>query len=195
MQPPRILLIAREPLNPGGEREYQEIEEETARLSAALGCPNPYLAAESLSGPKEIWWFNGFESPEHRDRVAEAYAQNLPFSAALKKNSDRKAKVTGIVIEKFAHYRPDLTNGGPWILGQGRFLVITVSEDQPSGTGTVFQADDGKLFVISSAGTRTEADRVAASTAGLMVFAVRPSLSFPAKAWVAADPEFWKQRG
>src|SRR5204863_399790 len=26
-------------------------------LSARLGCTHPYLAMESLTGPKEIWWF------------------------------------------------------------------------------------------------------------------------------------------
>src|SRR5271170_5189038 len=97
--PPPILFIAREPLVAGGENAYREIEEETARLSSRLGCPHPYLAMESLTGPKEIWWFNGFDSPEEQRQVAEAYQTNAPFSAALKKNSDRKATMTGKVVE------------------------------------------------------------------------------------------------
>jgi len=194
MQPPQILLIAREPLKPGGETEYREIEEETARLSAKLGCPHPYLAAESLTGPKEIWWFNGFDSPEDQKRVAEAYARNVPFSAALKNNSERKAKVTGKVIEVIAHYRPSPTSGAPWVPGHSRFLVITVSKDWSSGAGTVFQTADGTLFIFSSARTRKQADRLAASTPGSIVFAVRPSFSFPAKDWVVADPQFWQSR-
>src|SRR5215471_6355406 len=136
--PPPILLIAREPLVAGRENEYREIEEETARLSAKLGCPHPYLAMESLTGPKEIWWFNGFDSPDDQRQVAEAYEKTAALSAALKKNSDRKAPVTGKVIEIVAHYRPDLTNGVPWILGHGRFLVIAVTKDRPAGAGTVF---------------------------------------------------------
>src|SRR2546430_13598486 len=44
----------------------------------------------------------------------------LPISAALKKNRDRKAPVTGKVIEVVAQYRPGLTSGVPWILGHGR---------------------------------------------------------------------------
>ena len=51
--PSPILLIAREPLVAGRENAYREIEEETARLSASFGCPHPYLAMESLTGPKE----------------------------------------------------------------------------------------------------------------------------------------------
>jgi hypothetical protein len=108
-----VLLIAREPLVAGRENAYREIEEETARLSAKLGCPHPYLAMESPTGPKEIWWFNGFDSPDDQRQVAEACEKNTPFSAALKKKGDRKAPVTGKVIELAAQYRPDLTRDDP----------------------------------------------------------------------------------
>ena len=190
--PTTILFIAREPLVPSRENAYREIEEETARLSAELGCPHPYLAMESLTGPKEIWWFNGFDSPEDQKQVAEAYEKNVPFSAALKKNSDRKAPVTGKVSEIVAQYRPDMSSGVPWILGHGRFLVIAVTNDGPCGAGSVFQATDGRFFVFSSARTRKQADRLAASIPGSTVAVVRPSFSFPAKDWVAADPRFWR---
>jgi hypothetical protein len=190
--PSPILFIAREPLVLGREDAYREIEEETARLSAKLGCPHPYLAMESLTGPKEIWWFNGFDSPEDQRQVAEAYEKNVPFSAALKRNSDRKAPVTGKVNEIVAQYRPDISSGVPWILGQGRFLVIAFTKDRPSGAGTVFQAAGGTFFVFSPARTRKQADRLAASIPGSTVAVVRPSLSFPATDWVAADPRFWR---
>lgn len=189
--PQPILLIAREPLAAGREKEYREIEEETARLSAQLGCPHPYLAMESLTGPKEIWWFNGFDSPEDQREVGEAYEKNAPFSAALKKNSDRKAPVTGKVIEVYAKYRPDLSRGEQWIPGHGRFVVIAVTKAQLSGAGTVFQAADGTFFVFSPARNRKQAERLAGSIPGSTVAVVRPSLSFPAKEWVAADPRFW----
>jgi hypothetical protein len=190
--PSPILFIAREPLVAGRENEYREIEEDTARLSARLGCPHPYLAMESLTGPKEIWWFNGFDSPEEQMQVAQAYEKNAPFSAALKRNRNRKAPVTGKVIEVVAQYRSDLTSGVPWILGHGRFLVIAVTTDRPSSTGTVFQAGDGTFFVFSPARTRTQADRLAASIPDSTVVVARPSFSFPAKDWVAADPRFWR---
>ena len=147
---------------------------------------------ESLTGPKEIWWFNGFDSPEDQRQVAEAYEKNVPFSAALKRNRDRKASVTGKVSEIVAQYRPDMSSGVPWILGHGRFLVISVAKDRPSGAGTVFQATDGTFFVFSSARTRKQADRLAATIPGSTVAVVRPSFSFPAKDWVAADPRFWR---
>jgi hypothetical protein len=193
-KPLPILLIAREPLLAGHENKYRKIEEETARLSAKLRCPHPYLAMESLTGPKEIWWFNGFDSPEDQRRVAEAYEKNAPFSAALKNNAERKAAVTGKVVEVVTKYRPDLSSGIPWILGQGRFLVIAVRKDRRSSGGTVFQAADGTSFVFLPARTRKQADHLAASMPRSTVLALRPSLSFPAKDWVDADSRFWRTK-
>src|SRR5205814_8934306 len=106
-----------------------------------------------------------------------------------------KAALTGKVIEAVAQCRPDLTSGVPWILGHGRFLVIAVTKDRPSRAGKVFQAADGTFFVFSPARTRKQADRLAASIPGSIVVLVRPSFSFPAKDWVAADSLFWRAKG
>src|SRR5580704_14754908 len=84
--PAPILLIAREPLVAGRENEYREIEEETARLSAKLGCPHPCLAMESLTGPKEIWWFNGFDSSEDQRQAR----RGLPEERAVFRNAQEE---------------------------------------------------------------------------------------------------------
>lgn len=192
-RPPQILKIYREPLKPGSDAEFQAIEEDTARIAAALGCPHPYLAAESLSGPKEVWWFNGYESSAERRQVYDDYAKNTRLMAALQRNSEKKARLTLKPIEVFAHYRRDLSVGKPWILGQGRFLVITVTKSDRRIPGTLFEAPDGARFVVTSAQTRQEAD-TARALAGEQsnIFAVRPSWSLPTKEWIAADPPFWQ---
>ena len=192
---PPILLIAREPILPGGASAYREIEEETARLSAALGCPHPYLAMESLTGPHEIWWFNGFVSTEDVQQVGDAYQKNLAFAAALRKNSERKAPFTGKITEVYTQYRPEFSSGPVWIPGRDRFAVIATTRELPPSAGTVFEAADGTFFVFSGAASQEEADRLAASTSGSTVAVVRPLFSFPAKEWVAADPDFWGQTG
>jgi hypothetical protein len=48
-KPPRILQIFREPLKFGNDGADRRIEERTARLSAELDCPHPYLGIESLT--------------------------------------------------------------------------------------------------------------------------------------------------
>jgi len=192
-QPPSILQIYRERLKAGADAAYEAIEEETARVSASLGCPHPYLAAELLSGATEVWWFNGFASMADRQRVADEYAANTRFMAALSQNSARKASLTLDPIDVVATYRPDLTIGAPWILGRGRFLVVAITTSDEAVGGTVFEAGDGRRYVVNAAQTRGDADAVRMKGDGeFYVCAVRPSFSFPAPAWVAADPSFWQ---
>lgn len=192
-QPPPILQIHREALKPGSEAAYRENEEDTARICAELGCPHPYLGIESLTGSKEVWFFNGYESSAEQKQVYDDYAKNAALLTALKKNSKRKASLTGEPVNVFANYRQDLSRGVPWVLGHGRFLVITVSKSNPHLDGTVFEAADGTRFVVMPAQTRKEADAAAAAAGpGSRVFAVRPSWSFPTKEWIAADSAFWR---
>lgn len=193
LEPPSILQIHREAPKSGREGEYGAIEDETARVCAALGCPHSYLAIESLTGAKEVWFFNGFASPIEQQQVTEAYARNEPLLRALTQNSARKSGLTSPSVNVFARYRADLTIGRPWALGDGRFLVITVSRNRGAGEGTVFEAEDGTYFIVRPARTRTEADAAAAS-AGVAsnVFAVRPSWSMPAREWIAADESLWR---
>jgi hypothetical protein len=192
-QPPRILQVFREPLKPGVEAEYDRIESDTARRCARLRCPHPYLGLEALSGPKETWWFNAYDSVAEEKQVADAWARSKAALTALGRNSRRKARLTGKATNVFANYRADSSAGPPWLIGRGRFLVITVTTSAERMNGTVFETDDGTRFVIVPAQTRDEADAAAAGDAGSRVFAVRPSWSHPAEDWIAADPEFWRQ--
>ena len=191
--PSSILQIYREPLKPGSEAAYHTIEEDTARIAAALGCPHPYLGIESLTGSREVWWLNGYESSAEQRQVYDAYAKNTPLMAALQQNSTRKASLTLEPSEVFANYRRDLSTGTPWILGHGRFLVIAVTESDRRIAGTVFEAPDGTRFIVAAAQTRQEAE-AARSLAGQEsnIFAVRPSWSVPAKEWIAVDSLFWQ---
>jgi hypothetical protein len=190
---PAILQIVRERLKPSSEAAYRSIEEETARLAAALGCPHPYLGAQSLNNVQQVWWFNGYDSAAEQQQVADAYATNTRLMAALRQNSERKAQLTRAPTEVLAMYRPDLTIGAPWILGRGRFLVIAVAKSDERIAGTVFEAPDGTKFIVNAAHTQQEAEAARAHTAAEShVLAVRPSWSFPAKEWIAADPEFWR---
>jgi hypothetical protein len=190
---PAILQIVREPLKPGSEAAFDAIEEERARISATLGSPHPYLGAETLTGSKEAWWFNGYESYADQKRVYDAYAQNAPLMQALLESAKPKAELTLDPIEVFARYRPDLSAGTPWLPGRGRYLVITVTRSTARLAGTVFEDADGTRFIVRWAETRQEAD-AAKATAGqdARILAVRPSWSFPAAEWIAADPTFWR---
>jgi hypothetical protein len=192
-RPPQILQICREPLKAGSEAAYRAIEESTARLAAALGCPHPYLGAQSLVDSTDVWWFNGYESSAEQQQVYDDYAKNTPLTAALQENGKRKAMLTLDPIEMFATYRQELSVGTPWILGRGRYLVMTVTKSGDRIAGTVFEAFDGTRFIVTAVGTREQADAANAQAGpGSTILAVRPSWSFPAEQWIAADPEFWQ---
>jgi hypothetical protein len=192
-QPPALLQIVREPLKPGSETAFGAIEEERARISATLGCPHPYLGAESLTGSKEAWWFNGYQSSTEQKQVYDAYAKNAALMAAFQQSAKPKADLTLKPMEVFARYRADLSAGTPWLLGHGRYLVVTVTKSTARLSGTVFESADGMRLLVTSAETRQEADAAKASAGPeAIILAVRPSWSFPAPEWIAADPPFWR---
>jgi hypothetical protein len=188
--PPGLLQIHREAVKAGSEAAYDAIETDTARLCAALGCPHPYLALTTVTGSAEVWFLNGFESPAEQQQVIDAYAKNAPLMAALHKNGEAKRALTTTPMAVLAHHRRDLTQGVPWALGIGRFLVITVTSSPTHVDGTVFETAEGSRVIVVPAATYSEAATL--SGAESHILAVRASLSFPAKEWIDADAAFWQ---
>src|ERR1700688_3658124 len=109
--PPQIMEIYRDPLRSGSEARYQKIEEEGARICAEMQCPHPYLALESLRGPKEVWFLNMFESEAEKQAVSDAYAKKPALMGALKDIAASKKGLIGEATNIFATYRPDSSNG------------------------------------------------------------------------------------
>lgn len=96
-------------------------------------------------------------------------------------------------VEVTATYRPELSRGPVWVMGQESFLVIEVTKGGPRGGGTVFESQEGLRFVVTAAKTRTEADaKQSAAGANAQIFVVRADFSMPATEWVARDPSFWE---
>ena len=188
-----LLQIYRDFLKPGTDSAYRENEEDAARICARLECPNPYLTIESLTGPKEFWYLNGYRSAAHLTAVGEAYEKNAPLMSALNTIASGKAGLILAPLDTITRYRGDLTSGSPWRMGEGRFLVVTITKTYRLAEGTAFEAEDGTLFIIRSARSRDEADaRAIADKVDTRVFAVRPSMSTPSREWITSDPEFWQ---
>jgi hypothetical protein len=194
-RPPQILQIYRDFLKPGTDAAYREIEDDAARVCVRLNCPNPYLAIQSLTGPTEVWYLNGYRSAAHETAVVEGYQRNAPLMAALEHIPKRKAGLILPALNTRTTFREDLTRGSPWRIGEGRFLVITVTKSRRKVQGTVFEAEDGTRFIIKWAQSREEADASAeVAGADTRVFAVRPSMSMPAQDWIAGDVGFWRPK-
>ena len=188
---PRILLIAREPLKPGAEAEYDRIESETAVLAAKLECPHPYLALQPLSGAKnEVWWFNEFDSQDELNSVGEAYKTNKAWNAALTKNQKRKQPLTGKGIEQLADLEPQ-ADSQPWAVGRARYVVVAINPAAPVSDSNAFKGRDGTRYGILTANAGEQAERVARGK-DFVVLEVVPRWSFPAREWVNGNREMWK---
>jgi hypothetical protein len=194
-QAPQFLLIVRERLRPGSEEAYNQNELQLAAACAKFNCPHPYVSLVPVDGPepKQVWWLNAFESAEERDGLGAAYARNESLMAALTPLGKRKEDFREAVTTTFAEYRPELSIGAQWRIAGARFLVIGSKPDQRGSPASVFESSDGKRFVMAAATTRDAAEATAAQFGvGAMILAVRPQWSFPDKAWIDADPGFWK---
>jgi len=188
---PSILLIAREPLKPGAEAEYDRIESETAVLAAKLRCPHPYLALKPLSGGKnEVWWLNEFDSQDEVNSVGEAYKTNEAWSAALAKNQNRKAPLTGKAIEELADLVPQ-ADAQPWAGGRARFVVVAVNPAAHLSDRQVFKGRGGTRYEIFMTNERKDAERLASGN-DVVVLEVVPRWSLPTREWVDGNRELWQ---
>jgi hypothetical protein len=187
-----ILQVYRDTVKPGQEERYRAVEEDAARICARHGFPNPHLAIESLTGPKEVWWLNAFASESARQGVVKDYEGNPDLVGALGEITRRRQELIGAPIDLLAQYKPDLGHGRPWDPAGARFFVVTVTRGTVEALASVFEAPDGTRFFLTPTRTQAEAESTAAARGGeTRVFAVRPYWGMAAKEWIAADPEFW----
>jgi hypothetical protein len=89
--PPQILEVAREYLKPDAVPAVHTIEVDAAQICIRLKFPHRYLVLESLTGPKEFWYLNAFDSQADLDEVARLYEGNKALTSALAENLKRKA--------------------------------------------------------------------------------------------------------
>lgn len=194
-EPPAILQLTIETIKPGSEVQYGTIEERLAQMCARHPCPNNYLALESTTVPKEVWWLNAYASQAEVDRIAQAYERDPALLRELRELSAQKRDLTDEPVNRMTTRRPDLGDSAPWRIGAVPFAVIAEGRGAEPRLGAVFEAADGSRFTVIGATTRADAEAAAANlSTGARVFAVRASWSKPAQAWVEANPQLWVRR-
>jgi hypothetical protein len=189
---PQLLLIVRERLRPGSEEAYDRNEVEIAAACASLGCPHPYLALASFSGPSEVWWLNAFASQGERERVEAAYSRNPALMEKLQVLGARKEDFREAVTMTNAAYRRDLSGGVRWRVVGARFAVVGTTPNRTPAVGAVFESSSAERFDMAFASNRAiAADLASRLGPDATILAIQPHWSFPAKAWIDVDGEFW----
>src|SRR6267142_5366347 len=89
--PPQILEVYREYLKPTAVQAVHKVEVDAAQICIRLKFPHRYLVLESLTGPKEFWYLNAFDSQAELDELRGEYEGNKALTSALAKNLKRKA--------------------------------------------------------------------------------------------------------
>jgi len=193
-QPPALLQIVRERLNPGVETAYAKIEEELARLCTRMDSPNRYLALASLTVPLEVWWLNMYGSQADVDRVAEGYASNTALMDAMRQLAQGKQGLTTDPVDTMTTLRADLSDSSPWRIGELPFAVVLETPTPVKAAGAVFQSPTGGAFVLAAAESKNDADRLASALGrDARVFMVRPEWSRPYDSWVTVNPRLWRK--
>ena len=186
-----ILQITVERIHAGGEARYGELEERMAETCMRLGCPNSYLALESVAPPKEVWWFVEYPTDAEVERVRRTYEQSRLLLTALADLAALKEDITDAPVEHMTKHRADLSIAAPWRIGSEPFVAIATE----AAAGSVFESAEHAMFTVVSAASLVEANAVAAKLGpSARVFRVQPSWSRPAELWIAANPELWQTR-
>jgi hypothetical protein len=163
---PQILEVSRDYLKPDAIAANRKLERRAEDLCRTLAFTHPYLTIESVSGPAEMWYLNGFDSEAEVEKLRQEYQQNTKLLAALDDITRQKVPLKRLEsTDEFVNYRPELSRGDPWIIGRGQFFVIVLFDGDPPMNGTVFEVKDGSRMLVRTTQTASEA-RILAASAG-----------------------------
>jgi len=111
-----------------------QIEEAAARFCAKAGCPNPYLAITAITGPKEAWWINGFDSMDAMEKVWRDYAANQEISRELNAVAEKKADLAFPADQLVARFHEEKSFASTLVLPH--LFSITVLRLRPGHAAT-----------------------------------------------------------
>src|ERR1700744_5143073 len=129
--PAKLAYLYREEVQPGRVAAFVALEEEAARICAQAPCPNPYFAIQSMTGPTEAIWINGFDSFDAMEKVWRDYGANADLDSRLSSIPPRKIDLVLPSRTLLGRLREDLSFSGAAILGSAHFFSITEVHVRP----------------------------------------------------------------
>lgn len=191
---PSLLLLTREKVLTGKMVAYDTNESRIATTCARMRCPHPYLALRSIGTPDEIWWLNEYVSPAEKSS-ADAKWQIDPSMKVLRPLGARKDSLRKVLKTTLLRRIAEASPGPPWSIAGTHFLLFADAGEASRFSGSVFEAPDGRQFVIAAATDLLEAQQRAAPYGrSVSILAVERRWSFPSAEWISADSGFWQPR-
>ncbi len=86
-----------------------QIEEAAAQFCATAHCPNPYLAISSITGPNEICWINGVDTPDALEKMWHNYGANDQIMQRLNTVAGQKADLVFPSTTLLARFHPEMS--------------------------------------------------------------------------------------
>jgi len=134
---PKILGIYREEVRPGKVPAHAANEAAWAAALAKGQAPDHWLAATSVAGPTEAWFFTAFDSWDALQKQQDAMADN----AAMTAEDDKFNALDGDLLSRtsriVASYRPAISYQPEVSLPTMRYMAIDVVRVKP-GKGREF---------------------------------------------------------
>lgn len=129
--PPAVLQIYREELKPGKSAEHERVEAGWPRAFATAKWPTNSLAAASLTGPNEAWFFIGFDSFAAWEKEQRDLEKNPVLMNEMARLSQVDGELLSNVRSIIATYRPDLSYRANVDIAKHRYFGITTFRVRP----------------------------------------------------------------
>lgn len=134
--PPKFFFIVRETLKTGKAALENAIEIDSMHTCVRMKCPNTYLAAITVTGPGQTWWFTPFDSYAEFEKISAAYAQNAALASEIARMVERKADLLltppdAMIVE----YQSDLSQSAGSDFSHAHYLSITTVRVVPGHDG------------------------------------------------------------
>jgi hypothetical protein len=134
--PPKFFLIVRETLKTGRAALENAIEVDSMHTCVRMKCPNTYLAATTVTGRGQTWWFTPFDSYAEFEKVNAAYGQNPALASEIARMVERKADLLlGPPDVVIVEYQSDLSQNAGSNFSHAHYLSITTVRVAPGHDG------------------------------------------------------------
>lgn len=122
--PPKVLQIIREDVKVGKAAGHVKVEAGYVSAFQKAKWPTHYLAAASMTGPSEAWFFVPYDSFEAWEKDSQATEKNAALTAELDKLSEQDTAYINNSRSIVVVYRPDLSYRPAVNLGEYRYFEV-----------------------------------------------------------------------